>query len=315
MRGLEPWPMNRVPCMECGDIVSATPWGRACSCGRTMARLRPWSHDAESDDALAEWDIWIEDADLLIVGAKAARIALRRAEVQNRPISAAIIFRADDEEDRPADVELPDTCVVACADAEMDCWPGTPTTTHIQTILDYAFHHQQERMMIQCGQGIGRAAAACLAVLASRSMRGFEPDSIEGVLGLRPCAIVNKRMAKLTDDLLQRSGALLKAVDDHPLLRARRQASGHDHGRYELARLLLPRDNPLFGHPPRRLLHGREPDTYEPAWDARRLQCLLAEQNLWMEHDGEIWRVHQRADGAEVDRDDDFDALFRRHKP
>lgn len=241
---MQPWLENRVPCRFCGEVVVAVPRRKAlCSCGKTVVRgdengnaLNP------STQAFPEWDLWAEDRDVVVVAAPSVDAAIRRAELDGRPVAAVLAVwtsRRGDREEKPTYGGIAPT-VVGCADAENGNWPDSPMAEHMDAILSFGRRHGGERILIHCSQGMGRAPAAALAILADRLGPGREDEALSALLHLRPCAIINYRMAGLADQVLGREGELLGVVKHHPLIRARHSARQRDYGWEETPTLLMP---------------------------------------------------------------------------
>jgi len=70
------------------------------------------------------------------------------------------------------------------------------------------------KVLIHCEAGVSRSTATALIIYACWLGPGREHEAMERVIAQRPCAIPNRRMVKLADDLLQLGGRLVQARDD-----------------------------------------------------------------------------------------------------
>ncbi|WP_147395338.1 hypothetical protein [Azospirillum cavernae] len=253
-RAMDVHAVTRIPCLACGDIIRAKPDAETtCRCGQTVVE-GDWAGNAMliggtpiTGSGLYEWDIWAEDHDsgLLVVGQTGVGIAMRRAELAGRPIQAVLALRSipatdDEQDDDGRGYHGIEPTVIACADCESDRWPDAPTAEHLRQILAWGRRHQGQRVIVHCRQGLGRAPAAALAILADRLGPGQEPEAVEAMFALRPCAILNLHMTGLADELLGRDGALHEVARSHPLIRARHYARQISEGWSRFPHLLLP---------------------------------------------------------------------------
>ena len=92
---------------------------------------------------------------------------------------------------------------------------GIQVATHDQVAQALAFARDQRAgsILIHCLHGVGRSAGVALAILADREGVGSEGQALEQLLSLRPEATPNRVVIKLADNLLERDGALVAAVD------------------------------------------------------------------------------------------------------
>ena len=229
--------------MECGDVVDVEPYKvAACSCGWTVAQGdADGSAASHWETALSAFDIWNDTDDLVVVGWRAVDVAIRRATVKQHPISAvlAVWQNRDRNGYAPRYGGLAPT-IIACADVEQETCPNASTFQHIERILTFGRKYHGSRILVHCSQGMGRAPASALAIVADRLGPGREEEALEAVLKLRPCAMFNQHIVALADMTLDRRGTLAKAVKWHPLLRARRWARRSDTGWQGPPGLLMP---------------------------------------------------------------------------
>lgn len=241
----QPWKNNRIACDACGEVLALAPsTSAACGCGATAATCDDLGDVRPLDDRImAEWDLWDESGDMVVVGRAAVAAAIRRAERGGRPIEGVLAFRTGGETRAgyvPEYHGLTPT-VVDCDDAENESgrWHA-PMREHALAAVAFGRANVGRRILVHCGQGMGRAPAGALAILADRLGAGRESDAVVELLRLRPCAVVNRRMTQFVDEALGRGGALSDAVENHPLLRARFWGPRTSYGWHRLPTILMP---------------------------------------------------------------------------
>jgi len=69
------------------------------------------------------------------------------------------------------------------------------------------------KVLIHCGAGVSRSAAAALIMYACWLGPGREQEAMEKILTLRPIARPNRRMVMLADKILKRDGRLIDALN------------------------------------------------------------------------------------------------------
>lgn len=110
---------------------------------------------------------------------------------------------------------IPPRLVVACEDFDFDD-RGVVVATEVQVadIIAFGRDHAAGSLLVHCMHGIGRSAAAALAILADRAGPGAEASAYAQLLALRPESSPNLVMVAHADRLLGRNGALIAAVHD-----------------------------------------------------------------------------------------------------
>ena len=93
--------------------------------------------------------------------------------------------------------------------------PGlvVPDRDLMQAVLDFGRSVGAQRtLLIHCWAGISRSSAAAYAIACDRNP-GFERDIAAELRRRAPSATPNRLMVKLADDLLQRDGRMIEAID------------------------------------------------------------------------------------------------------
>jgi predicted protein tyrosine phosphatase len=88
-----------------------------------------------------------------------------------------------------------------------------PDRDVMQAVLDFGRKCDHQRpLLIHCWAGISRSSAAAYAIASDRNP-GFERDIAIELRRRSPSATPNRLMVRLADDLLQRNGRMVDAVD------------------------------------------------------------------------------------------------------
>jgi predicted protein tyrosine phosphatase len=88
-----------------------------------------------------------------------------------------------------------------------------PDRDLMQAVLDFARNAEHQRaLLIHCWAGISRSSAAAYAIACDRNP-GFERDIAIELRRRSPSATPNRLMVRLADDLLQRDGRMVDAID------------------------------------------------------------------------------------------------------
>jgi predicted protein tyrosine phosphatase len=93
--------------------------------------------------------------------------------------------------------------------------PGlvAPDRDIMQAILDFGRNAALQRaLLIHCWAGISRSSAAAFAIACDRNP-GFERDIASELRRRSPSATPNRLMVRLADDLLERDGRMIEAID------------------------------------------------------------------------------------------------------
>jgi predicted protein tyrosine phosphatase len=93
--------------------------------------------------------------------------------------------------------------------------PGlvAPDRDMMRAILDFGRDSESQRaLLIHCWAGISRSSAAAFVIACDRNP-GFERDIAAELRRRAPSATPNRLMVRLADDLLERGGRMVEAID------------------------------------------------------------------------------------------------------
>ena len=93
--------------------------------------------------------------------------------------------------------------------------PGltAPDRDLMLAVLDFGRDIREQRtLLIHCWAGISRSSAAAYAIACDRNP-GFEHDIATELRRRAPSVTPNRLMVRLADDLLQRDGRMIEAID------------------------------------------------------------------------------------------------------
>ena len=88
-----------------------------------------------------------------------------------------------------------------------------PDRDMMQAVLDFGRSHEPSRpLLIHCWAGISRSSAAAFAIACDRNP-GFERDIANELRRRAPFVTPNRLMVRLADELLERDGRMIEAVE------------------------------------------------------------------------------------------------------
>jgi predicted protein tyrosine phosphatase len=90
-----------------------------------------------------------------------------------------------------------------------------PKASHVEQVIEFAHSIQDQdgKLLVHCEAGISRSSAAALTVFATWLGVGKEREAVGNVYAVRPQAWPNTLFVELADQLLERGGALIAALD------------------------------------------------------------------------------------------------------
>lgn len=98
-----------------------------------------------------------------------------------------------------------------------------PSRDDVAAILEYGRRLRDEavdHLLVHCHMGISRSTAT-VAILLAQHHLGRERDAFRAIRAIRPHSWPNSRMIGFADELLERGGALVKAMREHHVAMAR----------------------------------------------------------------------------------------------
>lgn len=84
----------------------------------------------------------------------------------------------------------------------------------VQRALDWARAWKDGKLLVHCEMGVSRSAAIATAIIADYLGEGAEDDAIARLLAIRPVAACNALIIAQADRILNRHGALVRAVEN-----------------------------------------------------------------------------------------------------
>jgi len=93
--------------------------------------------------------------------------------------------------------------------------PCPPDEEHISGLIEFARSWDAKRpMIVHCWAGVSRSMAASFAILCDRAWRGAEFRIAREIRARAPHAYPNRLLVRLADDLLEREGRMVQAVEE-----------------------------------------------------------------------------------------------------
>lgn len=90
-----------------------------------------------------------------------------------------------------------------------------PATSDILACLKYVRTvPENSHLLIHCMAGVSRSSAIAMTIISDFYGSGSERDAALSVKQIRPTANPNRLILQLTDEVLERGGALTKAADE-----------------------------------------------------------------------------------------------------
>ena len=89
-----------------------------------------------------------------------------------------------------------------------------PQKKHIIRALEFADKIGDGSLLIHCNAGVSRSSSIALAILAKKHKEGFEINAVKELVKINPYCRPNKLMTELTDEILNKDGRLIAAVQN-----------------------------------------------------------------------------------------------------
>ncbi len=89
-----------------------------------------------------------------------------------------------------------------------------PDVHHVQGVIDFAAAWPREApILIHCWAGISRSTASAFITLCLHNERGVESELAQRIRDAAPHAQPNRRIVALADEIMERDGAMIEAVE------------------------------------------------------------------------------------------------------
>ncbi|MBS0533006.1 MAG: dual specificity protein phosphatase family protein [Proteobacteria bacterium] len=125
------------------------------------------------------------------------------------------LLRLTDRVTRPAHIAAENHLILAVDDI-VDAEEGAtvPAQDHVVRLIDFArAWDQSSPMVVHCFAGISRSTAAAFTAACALNPGRDEADIARAIRAASPTASPNKRIVAIADEILQRNGRMIRAVD------------------------------------------------------------------------------------------------------
>lgn len=137
------------------------------------------------------------------------------------------LLRLTDRVTRPAHIAADNHLVLAVDDI---CDPEegftVPASDHVVRLVDFAQRWDRSApMVVHCFAGISRSTAAAFTAACALNPQRDEAEIARAIRAASPTAMPNKRIVAIADEILQRNGRMVRAVE--ALGRGQEAMEGH----------------------------------------------------------------------------------------
>ena len=125
------------------------------------------------------------------------------------------LLRLTDRVTRPAHIAAENHLILAVDDI-VDAEEGAtvPAQDHVVRLIDFAqAWDQSSPMVVHCFAGISRSTAAAFTAACALNPQRDEAAIARAIRAASPTASPNKRIVAIADEILQRNGRMIRAVD------------------------------------------------------------------------------------------------------
>ena len=125
------------------------------------------------------------------------------------------LLRLTDRVTRPAHI-VADNHLILAVDDIVDAEEGAtvPAQDHVLRLIDFAQRWDRSApMVVHCFPGISRSTAAAFTAACALNPQRDEADIARAIRAASPTASPNKRIVAIADEVLQRDGRMIRAVD------------------------------------------------------------------------------------------------------
>ncbi|MCW5692362.1 MAG: protein tyrosine phosphatase [Pseudolabrys sp.] len=146
---------------------------------------------------------------------------------ETRALHIVTLLRLTDRVTRPAHIAA-DNHLVLAVDDIVDAEDGytVPAQEHVLRLIDFAQAWDRSApMVVHCFAGISRSTAAAFTAACALNPQRDEATIAQAIRAASPTAAPNKRIVAIADDILQRDGRMIRAVE--ALGRGQEAMEGH----------------------------------------------------------------------------------------
>lgn len=137
------------------------------------------------------------------------------------------LLRLTDRVTRPAHIAADNHLVLAVddiCDPEEGC--TVPAADHVVRLVDFAQRWDRSApMVVHCFAGISRSTAAAFTAACALNPQRDEAEIAQAIRTASPTAMPNRRIVAIADEILQRNGRMVRAVE--ALGRGQEAMEGH----------------------------------------------------------------------------------------
>lgn len=152
---------------------------------------------------------------------------LYRTVEETRALHIVTLLRLTDRVTRPAHIAAENHLILAVDDiVEAEEGATVPARDHVLRLIDFARAWDRSApMVVHCFAGISRSTAAAFTAACALNPQRDEADIARAIRAASPTASPNKRIVAIADEILQRNGRMVRAVD--ALGRGQEAMEGH----------------------------------------------------------------------------------------
>lgn len=93
---------------------------------------------------------------------------------------------------------------------------GAPSSEHVRDILSFGSSlTAKDSLLVQCLAGISRSSASAYSIACQLAGAGHEQEILERLVRKHPGIRPNPRIVRMADEILERNGVMLSALESH----------------------------------------------------------------------------------------------------
>ena len=134
---------------------------------------------------------------------------------ETKALHIVTLLRLTDRVTRPAHIAAENHLILAVDDI-VDAEEGAtvPAQDHVVRLIDFArAWDRSSPMVVHCFAGISRSTAAAFTAACALNPQRDEADIARAIRAASPTASPNKRIVAIADEILERNGRMIRAVD------------------------------------------------------------------------------------------------------